>query len=290
MAEIFISYSSKDIDWVSNLAKHLESDGFDIWWDRKLNTGSLFLDEINKKLQESSVVLVIWSDFSMESRWVQGEVQEAYNSNKQTVPVFLKKIKLKIPHNTVQVLSMENWTGEKDELYKSLKSTLLKKLKISQETSESERVKIDGFQETVRVNIRGKNYYVSVPLIHNEKRLENLLLQLEKQRSLLKLSLSQMKQAYIDKVYLKKLPVMVNHDSPIQQAILSHLLIQNLIPVIQLRGGKADFKKSETLHVKLRVEIMINTAEKVAHIERSKFGLLYAIKKRFCQLCMKICK
>ena len=121
---------------------------------------------------------------------------------------------------------------------------------------------------TVKVNILGKDYYVQTSTPPMGASLEELERALQHNRDLIKQSQEQMKQAVIDQVFMFKPPMLINFDSPTQTAIMAHININILIPLINLRGGNAAFEKAETFHVKSRVEIMRTAAERVAFMEQ----------------------
>ena len=45
--------------------------GHDVWWDRHLHGGSRFAKEIDQALKNAEAVVVLWSEESLESAWVQ---------------------------------------------------------------------------------------------------------------------------------------------------------------------------------------------------------------------------
>ena len=77
MSDIFISYSSKDRPWVDTFAKVLESQGWSVWWDRQIPTGGSFHAVIRQELRAATCAIVVWSEQSVDSEWVQAEADEA---------------------------------------------------------------------------------------------------------------------------------------------------------------------------------------------------------------------
>lgn len=89
--QIFISYSHKDSEFATQLAKDLERSGYDAWLDRTdIRTGSRWDDEIVKGLNSSQVFLVILSDAATSSQNVKDEIGYAIDHGKQIVPLLLE--------------------------------------------------------------------------------------------------------------------------------------------------------------------------------------------------------
>ena len=60
MADIFLSYSSKDKERVKPLVHALEREGWTVWWDRKTPAGETFDQMIERELTASRCVVVVW--------------------------------------------------------------------------------------------------------------------------------------------------------------------------------------------------------------------------------------
>lgn len=70
---LFISYSREDREQVERLARALEKAGFRVWWDAALEGGHQFAAEIERQLEASDAVIVVWSAASVKSNWVLDE-------------------------------------------------------------------------------------------------------------------------------------------------------------------------------------------------------------------------
>ena len=78
LGKIFISYSSKDKDFVRKLAKEIENHGYDVWLDEKeLIAGNYLPKTIGKAIETSRVSIIVLSRYSISSKWVQHEVNHA---------------------------------------------------------------------------------------------------------------------------------------------------------------------------------------------------------------------
>ena len=90
MGHIFISYSHKDADYAHGLAGNLQSMGFEVWIDARLDYGSQWPHEIQKQLDGCDVFILIMSPRSFASDWVQSELQRAKRKLKPIFPLLLE--------------------------------------------------------------------------------------------------------------------------------------------------------------------------------------------------------
>jgi pimeloyl-ACP methyl ester carboxylesterase len=79
LADIFISYSSKNVDIAKALASQLHAGGFSVWWDTSLIAGDKFSDVIAREVDKAQAVIVIWSPESVKSDWVRWEATRAHD-------------------------------------------------------------------------------------------------------------------------------------------------------------------------------------------------------------------
>jgi uncharacterized protein YjbI with pentapeptide repeats len=79
---LFISYSHSDEKFALKLCKNLRTEGFMVWLDRhELKSGSLH-GQVRAALAEQDVVIVILSANSIESDWVENELEIAREREK----------------------------------------------------------------------------------------------------------------------------------------------------------------------------------------------------------------
>lgn len=99
--KIFISYASKDFEFVNNLSNALEKEGFDIWKDKdRIEGGDNYIGKIQEGLEESKIVLAVLSESSISSKWVKQEIHsilvEQINQQKSIIPIILEDCKIPI--------------------------------------------------------------------------------------------------------------------------------------------------------------------------------------------------
>ena len=76
MSDIFISYASPDRPWAQKLAAAFEQRGWSVWWDLQIPPGKSFAQVIQKQLDAVQCVVVLWSQHSIGSDWVQIEAED----------------------------------------------------------------------------------------------------------------------------------------------------------------------------------------------------------------------
>jgi hypothetical protein len=112
MPFVFISYSRQDREEASALAKVLQSQGIEVWWDNDLSPGDRFDHVLEQRIRAAEAVVVIWSDGSCISHWVLSEARLARDLNK-LIPVHLPGFNLRrIPFHLNDIHSIDlNQTG-----------------------------------------------------------------------------------------------------------------------------------------------------------------------------------
>jgi hypothetical protein len=82
MANVFLSYSRRDLRRARPLIKALEQAGLSVWWDRRLVGGTEFSKEIRTELEAADVVVALWSERSVNSPWVLDEAGRGRDSGR----------------------------------------------------------------------------------------------------------------------------------------------------------------------------------------------------------------
>lgn len=80
---LFLSHSSKDKTWVSQLAEDLNLCGVDVWFDSwELRVGDDLHERIADAIEKSRFVGVVVTKHFNESKWIRGEVHQALSREK----------------------------------------------------------------------------------------------------------------------------------------------------------------------------------------------------------------
>jgi formylglycine-generating enzyme required for sulfatase activity len=89
MGYIFISYSHKDKDYVHKLKEALQSEGFEVWMDDRIDYGEEWPMVIQERLDTCDAFILVATEDSYMSKWVQKEVTRAQRINKPFFPLLL---------------------------------------------------------------------------------------------------------------------------------------------------------------------------------------------------------
>jgi len=108
LADIFVSYASKDRELVRSLVESLEMQNWSVWWDRQLTPGEGFADEIDGEILAARCVVVIWSASSVESRWVKSEALEAMERD-ILVPIKIEDVRIPVAFKQIQTVNLIGW-------------------------------------------------------------------------------------------------------------------------------------------------------------------------------------
>ena len=100
MKSIFLSHSSLDKEFVRELHKILEENGIKSWIDEaEIKIGDSLIKKISEGIAKADYVAIILSPKSMESSWVEKELemaitQEIENGTKKVLPILIENCEI----------------------------------------------------------------------------------------------------------------------------------------------------------------------------------------------------
>lgn len=115
MGAIFLSYARADRACAEALARLLEGVGHEVWWDRRIESGTEFTGEIEAALDAADVVLVAWSKDSVKSRWVRDEAAIGGDSGR-LLPLLIDGSQPPLGFRQFHALDLTGWKGGKKDL------------------------------------------------------------------------------------------------------------------------------------------------------------------------------
>lgn len=110
MPHIFISYSHKDRWEREGLVSALLGHGFttdDIWFDRNIDTGEKWNDEIERALEDAVGIVLIVTPEAMTSMFVNFEWSWAKGYGKPVLPLLFREIPANLRHPILQIQSRD---------------------------------------------------------------------------------------------------------------------------------------------------------------------------------------
>ena len=87
---VFISYSSKDLDVVTHIKHMLDNPHIETFLaEYSVDAGESLVGKIYSAIRQSDLFLLMWSSNSQDSEWVAREIELARSENKTIVPIKL---------------------------------------------------------------------------------------------------------------------------------------------------------------------------------------------------------
>ena len=114
MSDIFIAYAHTDRKRAKLLARKIGEHGWSVWWDPQIPPGRTFDEVIEKALDQSRCVVVLWSRDSVTSNWVKAEAEEGLDRH-ILVPVLLEDVKVPLAFRRIQAARLVDWRGDADD-------------------------------------------------------------------------------------------------------------------------------------------------------------------------------
>ena len=90
--DVFISYSHKNINAAQAICHELEDKGIKCWMaPRDIPVGAKYASVISKAIVHSKIVVLVFSDYSARSPWVESEINIAFSNRKTIIPYKIDK-------------------------------------------------------------------------------------------------------------------------------------------------------------------------------------------------------
>jgi TIR domain len=93
MADVFVSYSRRDAEFVRRLAQDLERRGKDVWVDVDgIRDAEVFPQALRRAIESSDAFVFVISPDAVSSAFCEQEVAHAAQLNKRIVPLALRAV------------------------------------------------------------------------------------------------------------------------------------------------------------------------------------------------------
>ena len=153
MSDIFLSYSRADADFAEQLHEALSAEGWSVWYDSRIRSGSSFEREIEAAITHARCVVVLWSSVSVDSDWVRSEAAEGLERGILVPAVISRDIKLPLRYRQLQTTDLIGWNGSRSaKAYQRLTGDIRQVLN---DSSEVKRIWDLAASNLVKGKIRG---------------------------------------------------------------------------------------------------------------------------------------
>lgn len=143
VSHIFVSYSRRNLTFVTQLVKDLQQAGLAVWFDQiSIQPGDIWEAAIEKGLKEAIAVVVVISPDSMASEYVRKEVNFAQESDQLILPVLYQPAQLFLNLQTIQWVDLSSETVYPTNLPKLI-AVLSREPGLSNHSAPEEAVAVD---------------------------------------------------------------------------------------------------------------------------------------------------
>lgn len=119
--QVFISYSRKDTEFIKKLADDLRRWRIRVWFDEQLDTGESWRENLAIAIQQAHAFVLVMSPDSVDSQYVQWEIELASNNKRKIFPVMYRKTKPPIILSNLHYTKLQNREEDPDTYEQNLR-------------------------------------------------------------------------------------------------------------------------------------------------------------------------
>jgi hypothetical protein len=135
-SQIFIGYAAEDRESARRVALILTEVGWSVWWDSLIAPGEEWPEKIENALRNARCVVILWSSYSKNSRWVRKEARSG-DTRGVLVPVVLEPDTIPWEFDHVQAAPLVGWNGEADHPGIAALTSAISRILAPQDPSQS---------------------------------------------------------------------------------------------------------------------------------------------------------
>ncbi|MDZ4692647.1 SUMF1/EgtB/PvdO family nonheme iron enzyme [Terricaulis sp.] len=106
MAQVFVGYRRADKDVVTSIVSALEARGFSVFWDHLIVAGDDWHHELDDRIKEAKVCLIVWSNNVTMSSPVLTEADHGHKQNKLIIAAIDPEVELPLRLKQVQYVDL----------------------------------------------------------------------------------------------------------------------------------------------------------------------------------------
>ncbi|WP_296817765.1 toll/interleukin-1 receptor domain-containing protein [Brevundimonas sp.] len=111
MADVFVSYDRRDRELAQKVVQALTEQGMTVWWDDRITPNETWDKTIERELDSARKVLVLWTDYSVQSDWVRTEAGAAREAaSPKLIQARFSDCKVPLAFRLIQAVDLMGWT------------------------------------------------------------------------------------------------------------------------------------------------------------------------------------